>query len=662
MPDAPPAPTRPADAPRPVATSSVAPAAIPVARPARRRFRQTRAYAAALRVALSYLWFGAVARVRGAGWAGRHRAALHRRNGRRVREAVLRLRGLFIKAGQLASVLTQLLPGPFREELEGLQDRVPAGPPEAVRARIRAELGAEPEALFASFDAAPVASASLAQVHRATLHDGRAVAVKVQHADIEAIARIDLRAIQTILRAVGRWFGVRGLREQFDEVEAVVLAELDFEREAASAAEIGAVLGPGVSVPAVVPELSSRRVLTTEYVEAVKSGDLAALDAARVDRAALAARILDAYGGMIFRDGLYHADPHPGNLLVRVLPGTDASGGRPAPAGPVPSGDGLGALPSEPPALAAPPAAGGDGAGPAPLADGLEAGGAEPAVVGHGAGRPLATPTSRFDLVFLDFGAVARLTPEMRAGLAEMIAGVLARDAGRVTAALGLMGFVADGRGGAADAAVLALVEGVHERILRGIDPDAFRLGDLTLEYALETHAETSGDMADLGVSVGDLASAFRVPRDWILLERTALLLIGLCTALDPDANPLRVLRPHIEPLVGDVDVGGAVAARAGGALKSALALPGRLDRVLTQFENGTLAARAPDAVRAADRVYAGLRQVAYAVAAAGAGGVAYAARSGGDAGLALGLAGLSGLCAVGALGSAWRERRAARR
>ena len=125
-----------------------------------------------------------------------------------------------------------------------------------------------------------------------------------------------------------------------------------------------------------------------------------------------------------------------------------------------------------------------------------------------------------------------------------MIAGVLARDAGRVTAALGLMGFVADGRGGAADAAVLALVEGVHERILRGIDPDAFRLGDLTLEYALETHAETFGDMADLGVSVGDLASAFRVPRDWILLERTALLLIGLCTTLDPDANPLRVLRP----------------------------------------------------------------------------------------------------------------------
>ena len=634
-----PAPPRPGGRP---ALRAAPPEAIPIAAPARRRFRQTRAYAAALRVAFSYLWFDAVAAVRGAGWARRRRAALHRRNGRRVREAVLRLRGLFIKAGQLASVLTQLLPEPFREELEGLQDRVPAGPPEAVRARIREELGAEPEALFASFGEAPVASASLAQVHRARLADGRAVAVKVQHADIEAIARIDLRAIETILRVVGRWFGIRGLREQFREIEAVVLAELDFAQEAASAEAIGAVLGPGVSVPAVVPERSSRRVLTTEYVEAVKVGDLAALDAADVDRAALAERILDAYGGMIFRDGLYHADPHPGNLLVRVL---DAA---PPPfEESEPSGDGVGPLP--PTGVRPVPPAVGDG-GTAPPAENAETAG--------GAGRP-------FDLVFLDFGAVARLTPEMQGGLAEMIAGVLARDAGRVTVALGLMGFVAeqDGRGGAAaaDAAVLALVERIHERVLQGIDPDAFRLGDLTLEFALETHADTFGDMADLGVSVGDLASAFRVPRDWILLERTALLLIGLCTTLDPDANPLRVLRPHIEPLVGDFGAaaGGAVAARAQDALRVALGLPARLDRVLTQAEAGTLAARSPDALRAADRVYAGLRQVAYAVGAAGAGGVAYAAHLAGEGTVAVGLGVLSGLCALGALGSALRERRA---
>ena len=580
---------------------------IPVARPARRRWRQTRAYLAATRVALSYLWFDAVARLRGPRWAARRRPALHARNGRRVRESILSLRGLFIKAGQLASVLTNLLPEPFRLELEGLQDRVPASPTASVRARVQAELGAAPEALFDGFSEHPVASASLAQVHRARLAvpmegtivggDGlapsdladrplRDVAVKVQHADIDAIARIDLRAIETILRVVGRWFGVRGLREQFREVEAVILEELDFRREAANAAEIGATLGPGVSVPAVVPERSSRRVMTTAFVDGIKAGDLAALDAAGVDRLALAERILDAYGAMIFRDGVYHADPHPGNLLVRP----------------------------------------------------------DPAMPGG------------FELVFLDFGAVARLSAASQTGLAEMIAGVLARDAPRVTRALATMGFVAEaadpGAGTAqADAAVMALVEGIHERVLRGLDPSAFRLGDLTLEFALETHAQTWDEMADLGVSVTDLASAFRVPKDWLLLERTALLLIGLCGALAPDVNPLRVIEPYVRPLTRQA-IGGTASAfweRAQAEVRQLVALPGRLDRVLSQAEAGALAVRQPDVSAATDRLAGAVRGAGFAVAAAGTGGVGYWAYAAGDAGIAVALAVAAGAFAVGA-------------
>ncbi|MGB3544691.1 ABC1 kinase family protein, partial [Rubrivirga sp.] len=529
-----------------VEPSVLEPDRIEVARPAQRRFRVWRAYAAALRVALSYLWFDVVARVRGPQWARRRRAALHSRNGRRIRLSILRLRGLFIKAGQLGSALTNLLPEPFRVELEGLQDRVPASPPEAARARIEAELGAPVEALFDGFTPLPVASASLAQVHRARLPDlevggdgqavprtSRDVAVKVQHADIDAIARLDLRAIETILRVVGRWFGIRGLREQFREVEAVILSELDFTLEAENATAIGAVLGPGVSVPAVVPERSSRRVMTTEFVDGIKSGDVAALDAAGVDRLALAERILDAYGAMIFRDGLYHADPHPGNLLVK--PDPDASGG--------------------------------------------------------------------FELVFLDFGAVARLTPAMRTGLAEMIAGMLARDPARVTAALDVMGFVADAGSLEADAAVRSLVEGVHERMLKGIDPRAFRLGDLTLDYAMAQHAETFDQMADLGVSVTDLASAFRVPRDWILLERTAILLIGLCGGLAPEVNPLTVIEPYVKPLTKDVtsNTVAAVWERVQTEGRRVLELPGRIDRVLGDLEAGRIAVRQPDVTAATD-------------------------------------------------------------
>ncbi|WP_420455716.1 ABC1 kinase family protein [Rubrivirga sp.] len=567
--------------------------AIAVARPARRRFRLARAYTAALRVALSYLAFDLAARFRGERWARARRPALHARNGRRVRASILRLRGLFIKAGQLASVLTNLLPEPFRVELEGLQDRVPASPPEAARARVEAELGAPVEALFAAFEPMPVASASLAQVHRARLATGaggdglaevREVAVKVQHTDIDAIARLDLRAIETILRVVGRWFGIRGLREQFREIEDVILGELDFVREAESGTEIARHLGPGVSVPAVVPERSARRVLTTDFVDGIKAGDLAALDAAGVDRLALAERILDAYGGMIFRDGLYHADPHPGNLLVRP----------------------------------------------------------DPAMPGG------------FELVFLDFGAVARLSPAMRTGLAEMIAGVLARNPARVTAALDVMGFTADAGSAQADAAVRALVEGVHERVLKNLDPLAFRLGDLTLEFAMEQHAETFDQMADLGVSVTDLASAFRVPRDWILLERTALLLIGLCSALAPDVNPLRVMERHIRPLTREAApaIGAALWAEVQAAGRTLLGLPTHLDRVLTKAEAGQIAVTDPAAVAATERLARSVRGLASAVAAVGTGGIAYAAYAGSDGGIALALAVVAALFGVGTLRS----------
>ncbi|MDX1420683.1 MAG: AarF/ABC1/UbiB kinase family protein [Rubricoccaceae bacterium] len=457
----------------PVPAAPPAPAPIPIARPASRRFRLARAYGAAARVALSYLLFDLLASVRGQAWARRKRDALHRRNGRRVRRAILRLRGLFIKAGQLASVLTNFLPEPFRVELEGLQDQVPAGPYGHVRARIRAELGDDPEALFAAFDPAPIASASLAQVHRATLADGRAVAVKVQHADIEAIARLDLRAIGTILRVVGRWFGVRGLREQLAEIEAIIVAELDFEREAENLEAIAASLAgmPGVAVPAVVYERSSRRVLTTAFIEGVKANDLVALERLGLDPRALGERIMRTYGRLIFRAGLYHADPHPGNLIVQP--------------------------------------------------DGT--------------------------LVFLDFGAVARLSPAMQRGLAEFLMGTLRRDAGRVTASLAAMGFVPVD--GAASGAVVELIDGIHARVLRDLDVEGFRLADVNVAFAMQAHAETFDDMAALGVSFRDLAGAFKVPSDWILLERTTLLLLGLCTTLAPDLNPFRVLWPYVEPL-----------------------------------------------------------------------------------------------------------------
>ncbi|MEL6616411.1 MAG: AarF/UbiB family protein, partial [Bacteroidota bacterium] len=506
----------------PTAAPPPAPEArIPIAKPASRRFRTTRAYLVALRIAASYLWFDAMARVRGPRWAARRKPALHTRNGKRLRRAIEKLRGLYIKAGQLASALTNFLPEAFRDELEGLQDQIPANDFSLVRERVMAELGAPPEALFEWVSPEPVASASLAQVHRARL-GGRDVALKVQHADIEAIADLDLRAIRTILGWVGRWYKIKGLNAQMDEIEAVIRSELDFRQEAANVKAVGAALreASGVEVPTVIAERSARRVLTTEWVDAIKSSDFASLDARGLDRTALATRVLDAYGRMVFAEGAYHADPHPGNLLVRPDP--------------------------EQP----------DG----------------------------------FALVFLDFGAVATLTPTMREGLAEMIAGTLASDAARTTAALGLMGFVPTASGASeVDAAVTSLIENIQAEVMQGIDPANFRLGDISFEQSLQQQQIAFDQMRELNVSIRDLASVFRVPRDWILLERTALLLVGLGTALDPDLNPFDPVWPYVEPLAGEAAPGvqRALKDRVVDELKAALTLPGRISRVLAEVEAG---------------------------------------------------------------------------
>src|ERR1044072_134823 len=175
------------------------------------RSRLLHAWAVTAGVLLSYLGVQLAGWVRGAAWREEALLRCHRRNAGRVATALLRLQGLFVKVGQLLSMLTSFLPAEFRQALEALQDRVPPRPLAEVTARLREELGASPEELFVAFESAPIASASLAQVHGATLADGRRVAVKVQHLGIERLARQDLRTIGRILQVVGLFVRVRGL-------------------------------------------------------------------------------------------------------------------------------------------------------------------------------------------------------------------------------------------------------------------------------------------------------------------------------------------------------------------------------------------------------------------------------------------------------------------
>jgi predicted unusual protein kinase regulating ubiquinone biosynthesis (AarF/ABC1/UbiB family) len=230
------------------------------------------------------------------------------------------LKGPFAKAGQFGALRYDALPRRLREGLATLQDRVPPLPFEAVRGVVEAELGAPLASHFARFEPEPLGAASLAQAHRAWLRDGRAVVVKVQYPWLAASLGADL----AILRA-GVWLATlrrpRARAERgrlFAEFAAGLREELDFEREAAVAREIAANLAGDerVVVPDVIAPLTTRRVLTMAHHPAVRVTDREALRRLGVDPREVLEILARAYAKQVFVDGLFHADPHPGNLFV----------------------------------------------------------------------------------------------------------------------------------------------------------------------------------------------------------------------------------------------------------------------------------------------------------------------------------------------------------
>lgn len=282
-----------------------------------RRIRK--AYWTATVVLLSYAGLMIRRKLFGTAYYEKRILALHLRNAERVKKAVLALNGLFIKIGQMLSILSNFLPEAFQKPLEALQDNIPPRPFAQVRARIEREFGKGPELLFSRFEETPLASASIGQAHRAQLPDGTEVVVKVQHADIEEVARIDLEVIRRLTRILSWFYNIQGMDYLYSQVRKMIEEELDFRQEAAAMQEIGKNLAEEkrLVIPEVHAAFSTGRVLTTTWHEGVKISNTAQLDAWQQDRRELASTLLHAYCQMVFKDGFYHADPHPGNILVR---------------------------------------------------------------------------------------------------------------------------------------------------------------------------------------------------------------------------------------------------------------------------------------------------------------------------------------------------------
>jgi ubiquinone biosynthesis protein len=239
----------------------------------------------------------------------------------KVRLMLQQLGPTYVKVGQMVSSRADVLPEAWRTELDKLQNTVPPFAYEQVEAIVRSELGAPPEALFASFEHEPLGAASLAQVHRATLHDGTEVVVKVQRPNVQAMVRADLGNMEDLARQAERRVAMArtmNLAAMIHEFGQGVLTELDYRVEAYHALRLAEVVEgiEGIHVPGVHLDLSTGRVITMEFVRGVKATDVAALDAAGVDRDLVARRFLRAIIKQVLVDGFFHGDPHPGNIVI----------------------------------------------------------------------------------------------------------------------------------------------------------------------------------------------------------------------------------------------------------------------------------------------------------------------------------------------------------
>ncbi len=474
------------------------------------RKRSRKAYRLSNQLLFSYLSLHIGKKLFGNRFYNRRIEKVHAKNAKRVKEAISELKGLFTKAGQLLSTLSHILPDQYMEALESLQDAAPASPFEETKALIEKELDGNINELFASFESTPIASASIGQVYRATLQSGEKVAVKVQHSNIEELANADLVIIEKLIKRISYFVKIQGIEHVYGQVKLMIEEELNYETEAKSMLQISANISEveNVRIPKVMTDYSTQRILTTQFEEGVKITNIKQLDEWQIDRNALAEKFILVYFRMILEDGLFHADPHPGNLLVN----------------------------------------------------------------------------QQGELIILDFGAVSRLSEGMRNEIPVLLQAILRKDEAKILVSLKNLGFI----GSDAESSKVAkkLIAALSQFLQNEVKIDSLNVKDIRFDDI------KGSSIDDLRKEIGlkELTKIIRIPKEWILLDRTFQLLIGTSASLAPEMNPMDVIRPYMRKLVTK---NGGVRKMLLDAIKqqftALLQLPGELSAFLSKANHGEL-------------------------------------------------------------------------
>ncbi len=467
--------------------------------------------------------------------------------------------GVLIKVGQFLSSRVDVLPQEFTNELERLQDEVPAVAFNQIKRSIEEELQNPLDLLFLKFETVPLAAASLGQVHRAwiqpALEDhpdpslvssqtdpGISVVVKVQRPDIEQVIDTDLAA----LRTVGKWLHrYRPIRKRanvpvlLEEFSRILYEEVDYLNEGKNAETFAANFKnyPGVRVPGVRWTHTTRRVLTLENVYSIKITEYSDIQAAGINPSDVASKLLDTYLKQIFEDGFFHADPHPGNLFVHPLIQVENE------------------------------------------------------ELTH----------RKWELTFVDFGMTGRVPNNLRLGLRELLIGVGTRDADRVVKSYQMMDLLLPN----ADLEVLKRIE---ERVF-----DQF-WGKNMSELASVSYEDMKEMTDEFREVIYEMP--FQVPQNVIFLARCVGILSGMCTGLDPEFNLWAHLAPYAKKIMKD-EISNAPERWLGEAEKiarSLITLPNRLDSTLTKIERGDLRVRSPEISDQVRRLSKGIRSLTSAL------------------------------------------------